>query len=260
MRQELIGGPYIQADETPVDVQLQEGRGKNHQAYLWQHSRPRGTVVFDFRLGRGREGPRQFLGRFEVCCRRTGMPPTSKSEGPKMVHAGCWSQAERYFPRRSSSTLKARWRPQSSRESTSCLPSMRRPPTTLSLEARDILPQEQSRPLLDVIRQPIEAARSTALPGGASQGFELRAHPVGSVDSLSGIPGTGVEQQLGGELDGTGGTRSKELDPHREHAGRTEDRGYSLGRGKPSPVEAPSARLLGCNPSRNSQRSDPGTI
>ncbi len=31
MRRELISGSYIQ-DETPVDVQMHEGRGKNHQA------------------------------------------------------------------------------------------------------------------------------------------------------------------------------------------------------------------------------------
>ena len=40
MRRELIWGTYIQADETPVDVQMREGRGKNHQAYLWQYGRP----------------------------------------------------------------------------------------------------------------------------------------------------------------------------------------------------------------------------
>jgi hypothetical protein len=45
MRQELISGGYIQADETPVDVQTREGRGKNHQAYLWQYGRPGGSVV-----------------------------------------------------------------------------------------------------------------------------------------------------------------------------------------------------------------------
>lgn len=65
MRRELLNSPYIQADETPVDVQTEEGRGKHHQAYLWQYVRPGGTVVFDFRLGRGREGPKQFLGQFE---------------------------------------------------------------------------------------------------------------------------------------------------------------------------------------------------
>ncbi len=45
MRQELLRGTYIQADEAPVDVQMHEGREKNHQAYLWQYSRPGGTVV-----------------------------------------------------------------------------------------------------------------------------------------------------------------------------------------------------------------------
>jgi hypothetical protein len=65
MGQELLRGDYIQADETPVDVQMHDGRGKNHQAYLWQYSRPAGPVVFDFRMGREREGPKRFLGNFE---------------------------------------------------------------------------------------------------------------------------------------------------------------------------------------------------
>ena len=65
MRRELLAGSYIQADETPVDVQLHDGRGRNHQAYLWQYSQPGGGVVFDFCLGRGREGPKEFLGQFE---------------------------------------------------------------------------------------------------------------------------------------------------------------------------------------------------
>ena len=55
----------LQADETPVDVHMREGRGKNHGAYLWQYGRPGGCVVFDFRLGRGRDGPKRFLGQFE---------------------------------------------------------------------------------------------------------------------------------------------------------------------------------------------------
>jgi transposase IS66 family protein len=57
-------GGYIQADETPVDVQSERTKGKHHQAYLWQYSRPGGPVVFDFQLDRGRQGPRQFLGEF----------------------------------------------------------------------------------------------------------------------------------------------------------------------------------------------------
>jgi transposase len=53
MRRDLLDGTYIRADETTVDVQMHDGRGQNHQAYFWQYGRPRGGVVFEFRLGRG---------------------------------------------------------------------------------------------------------------------------------------------------------------------------------------------------------------
>src|SRR5438876_4611486 len=97
MRRELIGGSYIQADETPVDVQMQDGRGRNHQAYLWQYSRPGGTVVFDFRLGRGRDGPKQFLGHFEGSLQSDGYAVYEQVGVPKMVHAACWAHCKRYF-------------------------------------------------------------------------------------------------------------------------------------------------------------------
>jgi transposase len=168
MRRELINGTYIQADETPVEVQMQEGRGKNHQAYLWQYSRPGGTVVFDFRLGRGRDGPKQFLGQFEGLLQTDGYAAYDQIGGPKIVHAGCWSHAERYF------SEAVQLNPQDPvataivariDELFAIDAEARR--QALSLEARHTLRQEQSRPLLDGIRKQIEAARSTALPGGA---------------------------------------------------------------------------------------------
>jgi len=51
MAKKLLSGSYIQADETTVGVRTHDGRAKNHQAYIWQYSRPGGSVVFDFRLG-----------------------------------------------------------------------------------------------------------------------------------------------------------------------------------------------------------------
>ncbi len=97
MGRELVGGSYIQADETPVDVQLHDGRGRNHQAYLWQYGRPGGSVVFDFRLGRGRDGPKQFLGQFEGILQTDGYAAYERVGGPKMVHAVCWAHARRGF-------------------------------------------------------------------------------------------------------------------------------------------------------------------
>jgi transposase len=65
MRDELLAASYIQADETPVAVQTHDGSGTNHQAYLWQYGTPGGAVVFDFRMGRAREGPKVFLNRYQ---------------------------------------------------------------------------------------------------------------------------------------------------------------------------------------------------
>ena len=95
MGRELLGGSYIQADETPVDVQMHDGRGQNHQAYLWQYGRPGGGVVFDFRLGRGREGPKEFLGKFEGILQTDGYAAYDRVGGPKMVHAACWAHAQK---------------------------------------------------------------------------------------------------------------------------------------------------------------------
>jgi hypothetical protein len=61
MRQELLSGDYIQADETPVGVQSERTKGKNHQAYLWKYGQPLGPVVFDFQLDSSGQGPRRFL-------------------------------------------------------------------------------------------------------------------------------------------------------------------------------------------------------
>jgi transposase len=97
MRKELLAGSYIQADETPVDVQMHDGRGLNHQAYLWQYGTPGGGVVFDFRMGREREGPRQFLGKFDGILQTDGYAAYDHIGGPKMVHAGCLAHARRKF-------------------------------------------------------------------------------------------------------------------------------------------------------------------
>jgi transposase len=47
MRQDLLRGSYLQADETIVPVQMHDKRGADHQAYLWQYGKPGGETVFD---------------------------------------------------------------------------------------------------------------------------------------------------------------------------------------------------------------------
>lgn len=97
MRKELLSGSYLQADETTVPVQMHDGGGRNHEAYLWQYGRPGGETVFDFCLGRGREGPLQFLGQWEGILQTDGYRAYDGVGGPKMVHVGCWAHARRKF-------------------------------------------------------------------------------------------------------------------------------------------------------------------
>jgi transposase len=97
MGRALVNGTYIQADETPVDVQTRDGRTRNHQAYLWQYGSPGKAVIFEFRMGRGREGPMRFLGNFEGILQTDAYAAYDRVGGPKMVHAACWAHARRQF-------------------------------------------------------------------------------------------------------------------------------------------------------------------
>ena len=97
MRRDLLAEPYLQADETTVPVQMHDKRGSDHQAYLWQYGKPSGETVFEFQLGRGREGPRKFLGEWEGILQTDGYQAYAGVGGPKMVHVGCWAHARRKF-------------------------------------------------------------------------------------------------------------------------------------------------------------------
>jgi transposase len=97
MRKDLLSASYLQADETTVPVQMHDRRGSNHEAYLWQYGKPGGETVFDFCLGRGREGPRKFLNQWEGILQTDGYQAYEGVGGPKMVHVGCWAHARRKF-------------------------------------------------------------------------------------------------------------------------------------------------------------------
>jgi len=165
---ELVSGTYIQADETPVGVQMHDARGKNHQAYLCQYVRPGGKVVFDFRLGRGRDGPKRFLGQFEGILQSDGYAAYEQVGGPKIVHACCWAHARRKFMEalklhpedRVAARLVAR---------IDALFSIDAEARSASLDhaARHALPLKRARPLLDVLKPQIEVAQAEALTASA---------------------------------------------------------------------------------------------
>jgi hypothetical protein len=169
MRRELLHGSYIQADETPVDVQMHDGRGENHQGYLWQYGTPGGSVVFNFRLGRGREGPKQFLEQFNGILQTDGYTAYEHIGGPKMVHAVCWSHARRKFV----DAVKLH------RQDVAATRILKRMDDLFAIDAearaekmdhaaRHALRLKKAPALLDDIRTQILAAQKTALPKSAT--------------------------------------------------------------------------------------------
>jgi transposase len=97
MRTGLLGGSYLQADETIVPVQMHDHRGSDHQAYLWQYGSPGGETVFDFQLGRGRDGPAKFLKDWNGILQTDGYQAYDQVGGPGLVQVGCWAHARRKF-------------------------------------------------------------------------------------------------------------------------------------------------------------------
>ena len=97
MRRDLLGAPYLQADETIVPVQMHDKRGSDHQAYLWQYGKPGGETVFDFQLGRGREGPAKFLKGWRGILQTDGYQAYDNIGGPGLLSVGCWAHARRKF-------------------------------------------------------------------------------------------------------------------------------------------------------------------
>ena len=168
MRRELLGGSYIQADETPVDVQLRDGRGQNHQAYLWQYGRPGGGVVFDFCLGRGREGPKGFLGQFEGILQTDGYVAYEKVGGPKLVHAGCWAHSRRKFI----DAVKLNPNDAVAVRMVTLIDELFGIDAVARAEkfdhtARHVLRLESAQPLVETIHGEVEAARDGSLPSSA---------------------------------------------------------------------------------------------
>ena len=54
-------------------------------------------MVYDFQMGRAREGPANFLEGFEGRLQSDGYAAYGKIGGPGLLHFGCWAHVRRKF-------------------------------------------------------------------------------------------------------------------------------------------------------------------
>lgn len=118
---ELVAGRYIQADETPIRYLDREEPGRSCQGYFWVYSQPRGNVLFDWNVSRGREGPDAFLKDFKGKLQSDGYalyarlvedrnkPLLAQGKPPELIPFACWAHARRRYHEARNHDRRAAW-------------------------------------------------------------------------------------------------------------------------------------------------------
>ncbi len=146
-------------------MQTHDKRGRNHQAYMWQYGSPGKGVVFDFRMGREGEGPKQFLGNFNGLLQTDGYSGYNHVGGPKMVHACCLAHARRKYV----DAVKVNAKDQESAGIVALVDKLfaidrEAREQDLDHAQRDLLRQERAPELLEQLRAAALALKKKALP------------------------------------------------------------------------------------------------
>jgi len=111
MKQDLLAGGYLQADETPIWYLDREVPGRCRQGYFWVYSKPNGEVIFEWRTSRGREGPQEFLKDFHGCLQCDGYPvyQSLAAERSDWKLFFCWAHARRKLIEAQKHDRRAAW-------------------------------------------------------------------------------------------------------------------------------------------------------
>lgn len=99
VKQKVIASGYVQVDESPIKVQDSDKRGATHRGYQWvYHSPEQKLVYFDYRKGRGENGPKEILAEYKGLLQCDGYSVYDKIGAKKGIKlAGCMVHLRRYF-------------------------------------------------------------------------------------------------------------------------------------------------------------------
>jgi transposase len=166
IREDLLRGFYLQADETPIRYLDPDVKGKSQQGYLWTYSRPGGDVLFEWRVSRSREGPAEFLKNFRGKLQTDGYgayESLAKAQGD-LILIGCWAHARRGFHEALAESKLAAWFVRQIGLLYAVEKKLRGQKAGPAL--RQAMRVWQSQPVLDRLRRAMELARRKTLPQG----------------------------------------------------------------------------------------------
>jgi transposase len=95
----VLQSDYLHVDESPIKVLDKDKKGETHRGYFWvYHNSIEAMVLFDYRPGRGREGPEEMLKEFKGYLQTDGYPLYDffkEKEDITVLH--CMAHARRMF-------------------------------------------------------------------------------------------------------------------------------------------------------------------
>jgi len=98
-KQFVLASLYLHADETTIKVLDENKKGKTHLGYYWvYHNSQQKIVLFDYRQGRGREGPENILKDYQGYLQTDGYVGYEAFEKrPGIIVLNCMAHARRKF-------------------------------------------------------------------------------------------------------------------------------------------------------------------
>jgi transposase len=95
----VLQSNYLHADESPIKVLDKDKKGTTHRGYFWVYQNSVELLVFfDYREGRGREGPEEILKDFKGLLQTDGYPLYDYfKQQPGITVLHCMAHARRMF-------------------------------------------------------------------------------------------------------------------------------------------------------------------
>ena len=96
---QILPGPWIQTDDTSLDVQQAGTAAGIRQGHLWVYRGDQSEVVYDFTWARNRDGPLRRLGGYRGYVQADAAPAFDDLflRHPDVIEVACWAHARRYF-------------------------------------------------------------------------------------------------------------------------------------------------------------------
>ncbi len=166
IREDLLRGNYLQADETPIRYLDPDVKGKSQQGYLWVYSRPKSDVVFEWRVSRARAGPEEFLKHFRGKLQTDGYQvyESLAKDRDDLTLVGCWAHVRRGFHEALAESKLAAWFVRQIGQLYAVEKKLREQKAGPQLRAA--MRAWQSQPVLTRLHRAMELIRRKTLPQG----------------------------------------------------------------------------------------------